>query len=283
MDATLSWNNSEVGSSLPQHIFSLDDETVETTPIPVIPPTASAPPPSFAMDEDQPNAISLDESDQHPIFTLDDPQEQVVKDDAPPVNRPVFDLSSELEEQLPPALSRPVFSLDDADDDATHNATPIAAATTDDATVDVNAESQSKDAEMQLVPATLTASTTTENVDASASAKPTSAQNEVLQRRIFEAMQPILAEIVTEIRRSLEYFSNHDPEHPIERILIYGGTSRFPRLAEYLHQEIGVDVAYADPLSAIDTTPCQLPNEYLQDLAPALPICIGLGIRDMLA
>ncbi len=108
------------------------------------------------------------------------------------------------------------------------------------------------------------------------------AQQEVYQRRLFESMMPSLVELVTEIRRSLEFYSSREPDHPIERIVLYGGTSRMPSLTQFIHQEIGVEVVIADPLQAIDVSACRQPAEYLQDIAPALPIVIGLGLRDML-
>ena len=108
-------------------------------------------------------------------------------------------------------------------------------------------------------------------------------QNEVFQRRIFEAMQPILMELVTEIRRSLEFYSTREPDVPVEKILLAGGTSRLPNLAAYLHQEIGLEVELADPLRRLDLSSFREHPDYARELAPALSVCIGLGLRDMIA
>jgi Tfp pilus assembly PilM family ATPase len=89
--------------------------------------------------------------------------------------------------------------------------------------------------------------------------------------------------MATEIRRSLEYFSSHEPDIHIEHLVIYGGTSRLPSLADFLHMEVGLDVLQATPLELIDISNSRTPAEYLQELAPVLPVCIGLGLRDMLA
>ena len=95
-------------------------------------------------------------------------------------------------------------------------------------------------------------------------------------------MLPTLLELVAEVRRSLEYYSSREPETPVQRVMIYGGTSRLPNLAEFFSHEIGLEVANADPISALDLSAFRQPQEYLHDLAPALPVCIGLGLRDMI-
>jgi len=94
---------------------------------------------------------------------------------------------------------------------------------------------------------------------------------------------PTLVELVTEIRRSFEYFTSREPDTPIDRVLIYGGTSRLPYIIDFIQQELDLDVQQADPLAALDLSQFRQPADYLKDVAPALPICIGLGLRDMLA
>ena len=118
-----------------------------------------------------------------------------------------------------------------------------------------------------------------------AASMPVSANGESsdpFQRRIFDAMQPTLVEMSSEIRRSLEFYANREPEHPVTRLVIYGGTCRMPDLIEFIKHEVGIDVAAALPLQAIDLSSCRQPAEYIQDLAPVLPVVIGLGLRDML-
>jgi type IV pilus assembly protein PilM len=109
-----------------------------------------------------------------------------------------------------------------------------------------------------------------------------SSQNEVFQRRIFESMVNTLMEMVTEIRRSLEYYTGREPDTPISRIVLYGGTSRIPYLAEFMQVELGIPVEIADPLPALDVDPAQQPSDFLQEIAPALPVCLGLAMRDMI-
>lgn len=239
---------------------------------------------------------------------------------------PVFDLSSELEEQLPPPLAR-------STPNAPAPAEPIVAPTTDAPDIQVpltmstpgpmappeplqigstTGPPHEEDAPFSFdgfglpiqgdkpifettpfmptgeedTPPTFEATSfmpTVEEDAAPAFERPDVPQGDIFQRRIYESMLPTLVELVTEIRRSLEYYSSREPDNPVRSIMLYGGTSRLPNLGRFIQQEIEVDVHIADPIGMLDLRAIRQPDAYIQELAPALPICIGLGLRDMLA
>jgi type IV pilus assembly protein PilM len=295
----------------PPAIFSLDDEPE---------PAPAAPTPAFDLGGP---ALTVGGAVDSPVFDFsseleaEKPAVPTFTPSAPePAAAPVFDFSSELEEQMP-AVPRSQFA-DDATPEPLPSPSTIDAGSLMSAmpTFETTA---SFDPSLEEAPATpapaasfsapgdaswgmddlglpaatpgddllsmsgtgFQATTTLDAVPALDRAD--AAQEEVYQRRLFESMMPSLVELVTEIRRSLEFYSSREPDHPIERIVLYGGTSRMPNLTQFIHQEIGVEVVIADPLQAIDVSACLQPVEYLQDIAPALPIVVGLGLRDMLA
>ena len=101
-------------------------------------------------------------------------------------------------------------------------------------------------------------------------------------RRVFESIAPTLAELVTEIRRSLDFYATRSPQDPIDKVLVFGGTSRLPHFDLFLSNELGMTVEVADPLSRLDVS---ISEEMLSELrahAPMLTIAVGMGIRDML-
>lgn len=247
MENTIAWAQDDV---VPQQVFSLNDE--DATPPPAAPVDAKPEAEDFQFFSFTDDADEPKEAPQ--TFTVDEPSG---------ADAPVFDLSSELEGQMPTPLARPKLAETEPEEGIQTPDAPAAAAW-----------AQPEPPAFATSPTTDLGSVTTQT--------PT-AQRDVFQRRVFEAMQPTLTEIVSEIRRSLEFYANREPESPVERILLYGGTSRLENLAELIHQEIGITVQAADPLAMIETGSCQLPADYLRDVAPVLPICIGLGLRDMLA
>lgn len=263
-EATVAWESS---GPLPQQIFSLDESFDTQGPFT---PSGLAPAPA------------ADATAAKPVFQLDAdeaPAPEPVPEPAPAApatgngngqGAPVFDLSSELSGQLPPS-PRPRASTEDEESEI---ASPFAFAQS------APAPEAASQPEAPAAPA----ATPAPAAKAWGEMKSGDASQEAMfQRQVFEAMLPTLGEMVVEIQRSLEFYSTREPKDPITRILLYGGTSRLPQLAEFIHQELGVDVLSADPLQALELTPCQLPAEYLHDLAPALPVCVGLGLRDMIA
>jgi type IV pilus assembly protein PilM len=105
---------------------------------------------------------------------------------------------------------------------------------------------------------------------------------EAISRRVYEAMLPALSELVTEIRRSLEYYRSRYPDSTVDRILLFGGTARLPNLATFIANEVGITVEVANPVRQLDFLPPFYSRAYLDEIACLLPIAVGLAIRDVL-
>lgn len=297
----------------PQAVFSLDEDSGATWALTGggvsadAPSMLARPRAEFEVDEDDVDdelpvfTIGMEEEGAAvPVFNLDD---DAVDDEVaipgvtmitpPPAAAavpsssmagPVFDLSSELESQMPAPLKRPAAespfaepapapaSMFTQEEPAAESAVPVMP-------LPAPSETPAFAAPSDAVP---TLFFPDEEGGAEAPNLDDAQHSELFQRRVYEAMMPTLVELVTEIRRSFEYYTSREPDTPIEQIVIYGGTSRLPNLAEFIQQEIGVEVLQADPLLDLDLTTFRQPVEYLRDLAPALPVCIGLGLRNMI-
>ena len=317
---------SGTGNASAKPVFSLEDDM--STPGPVHLGAQQAPPlpsPAFEIDDGVDDELPVfrfgvdsDDDDEEeegdvPVFSLD---EDNIDDEVsvsgphpefnPAAGGAVFDLSSELERQMPtynrpaqpetPAPSEPLFLAP-----AQPQTPPAEPLFTSPAPPEVPAAQVSTTAGASFSPMDqLQVPLTDPSVAAAAEGGQAGAgsllypgdllggpddagQADVYEQRIFDAMMPTLVELVTEIRRSFEYFTSREPDTPIDRVLVYGGTSRLPYLIEFIQQELGLDVEHADPLVALDLSLFRQPDDYLKDLAPALPVCIGLGLRDMLA
>jgi Tfp pilus assembly PilM family ATPase len=100
-------------------------------------------------------------------------------------------------------------------------------------------------------------------------------------RQVYESMLPTLVELVTEIRRSIEYYSNRFPDSRVDKILLYGGTACLPNFAEFLAGEVGTAVEVGNPFLRVEVDQ-GVPHEFIEQNAPYMPIVVGLAIRDML-
>ena len=106
--------------------------------------------------------------------------------------------------------------------------------------------------------------------------------NEGLRLRIWEAIAPVLTEIVQELRRSLDYYRGRAADTHIDAILLVGGTARLKNLAPFLEREIGIPTTVADSLLGMQVTSKQHSPEHLNEISSLFPISIGLGARDLL-
>ncbi|HNV71575.1 MAG TPA: type IV pilus assembly protein PilM, partial [Candidatus Ozemobacteraceae bacterium] len=71
---------------------------------------------------------------------------------------------------------------------------------------------------------------------------------------ISEVVKTTVEELVSEIRRSFDYFKAQSREPLIHRIILSGGGSNLRNFDNYLSNEIGVDVARGNPLEGINVT-----------------------------
>jgi type IV pilus assembly protein PilM len=71
-------------------------------------------------------------------------------------------------------------------------------------------------------------------------------------RRILQAMRPVFADLVSELQRSIGFYSSTHRDSRITRVIALGGTFKLPGLQKYLQQNLGLEVVKLDGLG---TTP----------------------------
>ena len=96
---------------------------------------------------------------------------------------------------------------------------------------------------------------------------------------LVEALDNAFERVVTEIRRSVDYYISQPDGMAVSRILVSGGTSALPGTLEFLEDRLGI------PTERIDLTACS-PVDLAEVITPetahsALVVC-GLGVPDSL-
>jgi hypothetical protein len=107
-------------------------------------------------------------------------------------------------------------------------------------------------------------------------------EEEYVKTQISDAIMPVFQELVTELRRSLDFYRNRANGLGAQQVVITGGTAKVPGLAEYLAANLEVPVVVGNPLQFLSTGPKADPN-YLQDVGPHFPVSVGLAIRELLS
>ncbi|MBN1588543.1 MAG: type IV pilus assembly protein PilM [Pirellulales bacterium] len=65
-------------------------------------------------------------------------------------------------------------------------------------------------------------------------------------RALFQAMRPVFNDLLTEIQRSIGYFTSVDRNATIKKIVALGNAMKMPGLRRYLSQSLGVEVIRID-------------------------------------
>ena len=108
-------------------------------------------------------------------------------------------------------------------------------------------------------------------------------EGEKHRREISDAFMPVVAEMATEIKRSVEYYTTRGNDAKVDRVLLFGGVTNLPGLNIFLEKELGLPVQIAGLPAATSLGSAAIPPEYLQQIAALMPVAIGLSARNAIA
>lgn len=103
----------------------------------------------------------------------------------------------------------------------------------------------------------------------------------------WRAVQPVLDELIREIRRSINYYQSQFPENQtdsmIDKIVLTGGSSRIPGLDKYMSTMLGIQSTKAGIFSQTAVMPGKLSPAFVEEYSPVLGVAVGLGLRECMA
>jgi type IV pilus assembly protein PilM len=100
------------------------------------------------------------------------------------------------------------------------------------------------------------------------------------RRQIRDVIMPVFAELITEVRRSLDFYRRQHRNEAIDRIYLIGGTASLPNVARLIQSETGIATEIGNPYLHIHCDPAIATPEYLRDIAPVTTIAVGLAMRN---
>ena len=99
---------------------------------------------------------------------------------------------------------------------------------------------------------------------------------------LYAAMQPVLEDLATEVRRSLEFHLGRYPDTTFSRLVLVGGGAKLRNLDEFLTGSLGVLTQVGDPFAHIKVNTPGLPPEFVPTNAPLCAVALGLALRDFI-
>jgi type IV pilus assembly protein PilM len=97
--------------------------------------------------------------------------------------------------------------------------------------------------------------------------------------RVFEVIRPVLGDLITEIRRSLEFYRVQSGDVVIDRTFLAGGGAKMRGLAAAISDALGFRVEVASPWLTVQTDLAGMDTGYLQANAPEFTVPLGLALR----
>ena len=95
------------------------------------------------------------------------------------------------------------------------------------------------------------------------------------QGKVREAMLPAARVLITEIKKSVQFFTNQNPQESVKRIVLSGGSALLPGLVQFVTDETGVEVLVSAPFT---NAKGNIPDTINQ---PSMTICMGLLSREV--
>ena len=95
---------------------------------------------------------------------------------------------------------------------------------------------------------------------------------------IIETVSDILA---LEVKKTMDFYRATAEEggQSIQKILIAGGGSKLPGLAEYLAKRFEIPVDVFDPFRQIEVDARKFDPEYMREVIPEMAVAVGLALR----
>jgi type IV pilus assembly protein PilM len=97
--------------------------------------------------------------------------------------------------------------------------------------------------------------------------------------RISEALTPVLNKLLSELKRSFDFYENSIKGRPISKVMLSGGSAKLKNLDRFLADKLGVAVVKADPFRNVIVHLKESELEMLHEDAPMLAVSLGLALR----
>lgn len=101
----------------------------------------------------------------------------------------------------------------------------------------------------------------------------------------WKVVQPLVDELIREIRRSIHYYQSQFPEGSsdalVSKIVLTGGSARVPGMAAYMSSKLGITAEIADVFRQTAISTGSVPEQFLDEHDPVLAVGTGLALKEL--
>jgi len=97
-----------------------------------------------------------------------------------------------------------------------------------------------------------------------------------LEGKVRGAMLPVMERVLSEIRKTLQFFATQRSGVAVQRVILSGGSAHLPGLATYMAELLALEVVVGNPFEGMEGR-VKLPGDYA-----AYSVCVGLAEREEL-
>ena len=99
-------------------------------------------------------------------------------------------------------------------------------------------------------------------------------------KQIFQAMRPVFADLVSEVQRSIGFYTSTHRDANITRIIGMGNAFKLPGLQKFLQLNLQVDVAKLGGFQHLRVAEIDRKDEFLENVM-SMAVCYGLAVQGM--
>jgi type IV pilus assembly protein PilM len=99
-------------------------------------------------------------------------------------------------------------------------------------------------------------------------------------RQVFQAMHPVYGDLLTEVQRSIGYYTSLHRDSRVERVVGLGNSFRLPGLGKYISQNLGVDVNVAEKIASLADAEV-LSAPLFKENALSFGVAFGLAVQGL--
>lgn len=99
-------------------------------------------------------------------------------------------------------------------------------------------------------------------------------------KAVFQAMKPVFNDLLTELQRSISYFSNLDRTAKIGRVIALGNATKLPGLRRFLSQQLGFEIEKLDTFPTLVGSQVVAAPSFQENLL-SFPVAYGLALQGL--